>query len=73
MKSIALIAAGLAALVGGCTSVPRNAANDSYDAEKVAAVNSVARSRGIVVQWVNYPQRKTSAPVTAPAVAPGGT
>ena len=68
MKRIVLIATGLTVMLGGCASVQQHdyAADDTVDHRKVAAIESVARSRGVEILWLRYPQLK-KAPV---AVAP---
>ena len=74
MKSIVLIAAGFAALLGGCASTPYNAYDDGVDHQKVAAINNVARARGVQVYWHNYPQRKAAPDSIVPTLGePTGT
>ncbi len=63
MKSILLVAIGVTALISGCAFNPNAAAvDDGIDYQKVATINNVAKSRGVMVQWLNYPQRR-SAPI----------
>lgn len=75
MKSIVLIAAGLTALTCGCASTASYTnPDDDIDAGKVAMVNQHAKSNGITVYWLNYPQRRAvaaQAPAPAPATPTG--
>jgi len=75
MKSIALIATGCAALISGCASMQNVAGyDDGIDYQKVATINSVARVRGVDVHWLNYPQRRQTAPNVVPSLGePTGT
>ena len=75
MKIVLIVAASATALIGGCASFSNtNAYNDDVDTAKVAAIENVAKGRGVVVRWLNYPQRKSSAVGVAPAPAePTGT
>ena len=69
MKRIVLIATGLTALLGGCASLqqPQYAADDNVDYRRVAAIENAARSRGVEVHWLRYPQKKASSePVPVP-------
>ncbi len=72
MKSFVLVAAGLTTLICGCASAPAARPYSEYDdvdSAKVALANQHARTNGIAIYWVNYPQRRASA-ATAPAAAP---
>ena len=77
MKIVLIVATCATALFGGCASVPNadtTAYDDNVDSAKVAAIEQVARARGVMVQWVNYPQKKSSAVGAANAPAePTGT
>ncbi len=73
MNGLVLVAAAGATLVGGCAfNAAGNTSNypyDGIDTAKVTAINRVAHERGLVLRWVNYPQRRTDQP--APAVPTG--
>ncbi len=75
MKSIVLIAAGLAVSISGCASLADQAAtyDSGVDTQKVTAINNIARARGVEVHWVNYPQRKKTPPAVVPSLGPSGT
>jgi len=77
MKIVLIVAASATALISGCASFSRtntNAYDEDVDTAKVAAIENVAKTRGVVVRWLNYPQRKSSAVGVAPAPAePTGT
>jgi outer membrane lipoprotein SlyB len=77
MKRSALIVAGVAALIcSGCASTPLIANSNQYDnidTAKVATINAIARTRGVDVHWVNYPQRRPNAPIVPVSDAPTGT
>ena len=74
MKTIALIAAVFAVSLTGCAVQPNTSVSSSYDLEKVAQINNIARGRGVEVQWVNLPRRKVVATEIAPSLGePTGT
>ncbi|MGI9025186.1 MAG: hypothetical protein ACR2GP_06330 [Burkholderiaceae bacterium] len=77
MKIVLIVAASATVLISGCASFSNadtNAYNDDVDARKVAAIESIAKTRGVTVKWVNYPQKKSSAVGAANAPAdPTGT
>ncbi len=76
MKTLLLVAASATVLFTGCASTPRNdttAYDDNVDFRKVAAIDHVARVRGVTVKWVNYPQKKSPAVGVVPAMDPTGT
>ncbi len=77
MKIVLIVAASATALISGCASLSNTdpaAYNDDVDTAKVAAIDHVARTRGVLVKWINYPQKKSSAVGVAPAPAdPAGT
>ena len=79
MKIALVIAAGTVVLLSGCASVgpapatQLTASDSNVDWRKMAAVDSVARARGVTVKWINLPE-KVRAPSVAPALAdPTGT
>jgi hypothetical protein len=47
---------------GGCASVSESAPESQIDEAKVSAVERVARSRGVIVRWVNYPVKPQGTP-----------
>ncbi len=70
MKIVLIVAASAVALISGCASVPNTGAiayNDNVDTARVAAIENVARSRGVTVVWVNYPTKKSTAAGVVPA------
>ena len=77
MKIVLIVAASATALISGCASFSNmdpNAYNDNVDARKVAAVEYVAKTRGVTVKWFNYPQKRSGAVGAANAPAePTGT
>jgi hypothetical protein len=76
MKSIVLFAAGVTAMSGGCASVADRHASDmdNVDVQKVAAINNVAKARGVRVLWVRYPQLKAHQAAVVPSPAePAGS
>ena len=73
MKTVLIVAASATALISGCASLPSSDAYyDNVDTAKVAAIENVAKTRGVTVMWINYPQKKSSAVGVAPA-EPTGT
>lgn len=77
MKAGLIVAAGAAAFTGGCASLSnadRAATYGNIDTAKVAAIENAARARGVLIQWINYPRKKSSAVGTANAPAePAGS
>ena len=77
MKIVLIVAASATALIGGCASVPTTDTTgyyDNVDSARVAAIDNIARTRGVTVKWINYPQKKSSVVGVAPAPAePTGT
>ena len=77
MKSVLIVAASATALISGCASFSSKdttSYNDDVDTAKVSAIENAARGRGVLVRWVNYPQKKSTAVGVAPAPAdPTGT
>ena len=59
-----------AAAVPAESAGPSSYFDDQYDTRKIAQINAIARSRGVDVKWINYPQRK---PSSLPALPPTGT
>ena len=74
MNKFLLLATAATALVGGCATTPAPttsyAQDDSVDFRKVAAIDRLARARGVEVHWVNYPQRRG---IVSDPGAPTGT
>ncbi|MEO8134679.1 MAG: hypothetical protein ABI831_11960 [Betaproteobacteria bacterium] len=58
MRYVIMLA--LAAVVSGCASVG-DFQRSAIDSEKVARIESAARSVGVQVYWVNYPTRSSAA------------
>ncbi len=62
MKTMLLAVAGAAALLAGCatpTPQPDNVLqSDNVDYRKVAVIDQIARTRGVTVKWLNYPQKR---------------
>lgn len=77
MKIVLIAAVSATALISGCASFSSKdttAYNDDVDNAKVSAIENIAKTRGVVVKWVNFPQKKSSAVGVAPAPAePTGT
>ncbi len=75
MKRALLVAAAMTVLASGCASfTARNTSLDDVDTQLVAAIDHAARSRGVEVRWVNYPQRRASAPpIVVEPILPTGT
>ena len=74
MKIALVVAASAVALMSGCatTNPPTTAqasVQDNVDYGRVAAINSAARSNGILIQWVHYPEARKPAVGVAPALA----
>jgi hypothetical protein len=74
-RSLTTLGTLAAASLTGCGTMPSAgmpamsaATSSETDEAQVNAINSVARSRGVQVLWVNYP-RKVVRPAAA---APGG-
>jgi uncharacterized lipoprotein YajG len=63
MKAISLFVVCAAALLTGCATRP----DAGVDSAKIDAINRVATARGVDVHWVNYPQRRDTAPAATPA------
>lgn len=62
MKTIGLILSALAlAGLTGCSSVPANtgqvATEEAVDKSQVAAIEGLARMRGVKIYWMHYPQK----------------
>ena len=72
MNKLVLIAAVATCLVGGCASfnTTQYSKFDGVDTQRVAAIDHVARSRGVEVHWINYPQLKG---IVSDPAAPVGT
>ena len=76
MKTLLLVADSATVLITGCATTPKNdttAYDDNVDFRKVAAIDHVARVRGVTVKWINYPQKKSTAVGVAPTMDPTGT
>lgn len=77
MKIVLIAAAGATAWISGCASVPNANATgyyDNVDSARVAAIENAAKTSGVTVKWINYPQKKSSAVGAANAPAdPTGT
>ena len=77
MKIVLIVAACAAGLISGCASVLNTdptAAYDNVDSARVAAIENAAKTSGVTVKWINYPQKKSSAVGAANAPAePTGT
>ena len=69
MKSLVLVATAATALLGACASPStatnavassgdQNAYGRDVDARKVNAINNVARTNGVDVHWINYPDAR---------------
>ena len=77
MKILLLAAASAAVLMTGCASTPKTADgiayDDGVDYRRVAAIDHIARVRGVTVKWINYPQKRSTAVGVAPSMEPTGT
>lgn len=74
MKKALLVAAAVTVLSSGCASfTDRSTALDDVDTHKVALIDHIARSRGVLVQWINYPQRHSNTPQVVYPILPTGT
>ena len=76
MKIVLVVLASATALISGCASysTDNSAYDDNVDVRKVAAIENIAKTRGVTVKWINYPQKKSSAVGAANAPAePTGT
>ncbi len=83
MKSLVLVAA--TALLGACASAPTsadravassadtNAYGRDVDGRQINAINNVARTNGVDVHGINYPEAKPTARTAEPAPAATGT
>lgn len=73
MKTVLIALAGIAGLIliGGCASLSNadSTAYNNVDAAKVAAIENAAKTSGVTVKWINYPQKKSSAVGAANAPA----
>jgi len=58
MRYIVLVA--MAAIVSGCASVGTGSPRAAVDFDKVARIESAARTVGVNVYWVNYPTRASA-------------
>ena len=67
---VALCAAGL--MLSGCASVAEKMNNvpQETDYAKVAAIEAVARARGVSVYWYRYPTKPVAATATPAAPTP---
>ena len=58
MRYIVLLA--MAAIVSGCASMGSEPTRAAIDYDKVARIESAARTVGVNVYWVNYPTRASA-------------
>jgi|GEM_PF-2502825 len=84
MKIAIVVAASAVALMSGCAThstvapvAPQAATgplDDNVDYGRVAAINNAARAQGLLIRWINYPQKKNPAPAgVAPSQADPST
>ena len=74
MKSFVLVAIAATSLLGACASTQTasnnavastgyapNAYGRDLDARRINAINNVARTNGVDVHWINYPEARPTA------------
>jgi hypothetical protein len=70
MKRLLLLGAVGAAMVGlvGCASTSTTASGYAYETDfaKMSAVEDLARKRGVMVIWLNAPQKMVPVSLNAP-------
>ena len=76
MKRILFTAAAaiLVAATAGCGTLPTQTADSNVDTQKVAMIDHAARTFGVRVIWIRYPQRKADPTDVVPTLGePTGT
>lgn len=68
MKLALVIATGLVASLAGCATTPQAmppvattaTVDDNIDYVRMNAINSLAKQRGVMVRWLQYPLKRAS-------------
>ena len=55
-----IVLLAMAAVISGCASLGTESPRAAVDLEKVARIESAARTVGVSVYWVNYPTRASA-------------